>query len=296
MTIDSRRSWYMDPGGRLPCSAGDGTSSRIYGSGSQEKAYNILGTRFSLLSYRDVMRTVAGWRDDREQHYITLTPPHSVLMCRRDSRLHEATEAASLTLPDGVGIILASKLLGYPHRGRVTGPTLMLRLCDWGREEGLRHYFYGGAPGVAEALAHRLEQRYSGLKVVGTCSPPFREMTPAEDAQTGNRINRAEPDVVWVGLGSPKQEKWMAEHLGRLDVAAMIGVGAAFDFHSGRVKWAPEWIRNVGVEWAYRLATEPKRMWRRNVDSFIFLAGVLHQCAAGVDGVRPSRTRRGKSA
>jgi len=263
---------------------------------TQVKTNNILGTHFSLLSYRDVLTTILGWRDRNERHYVTLTPPYSVLMCRRDARLHEATEAASLTLPDGVGIILASKLLRYPHHGRVTGPTLMLRLCDWGRDKGLRHYFYGGAPGVADALAERLQRKYPGLTVAGTYGPPFRELTPTEDAEALTRINGAKPDIVWVGLGSPKQEKWMAEHLGRLDAATMVGVGAAFDFHSGRVKWAPEWMRNAGVEWAYRLATEPKRMWRRNTDSFVFLAKVLHQYAAGEDGIGSARRQRGKSA
>lgn len=241
------------------------------------KTHNILGTHFSLLSYRDVLTTILRWRDRNERHYVALTPPYSVLMCRRDVRLHEATEAASLTLPDGVGIILASKLLRYPHHGRVTGPTLMLRLCDWGRDKGLRHYFYGGAPGVADALAERLQQKYPGLTVVGTYCPPFRELTPTEDAEALTRINETKPDIVWVGLGSPKQEKWMAEHLGRLDAAAMVGVGAAFDFHSGRVKWAPKWMRNAGVEWAYRLVTEPRRMWRRNIDSFVFLGKVVEQ-------------------
>jgi N-acetylglucosaminyldiphosphoundecaprenol N-acetyl-beta-D-mannosaminyltransferase len=247
------------------------------------KAHNILGTYFSLLSYRGVMATVVRWRERKERHYITLTPPYSVLICQHDAKLHEATQAASLTLPDGVGIILAAELLRYPHCGRVSGPTLMLKLCDWGRAEGLRHYFYGGAPGVAETLAERLKQGNPGLQVAGTCCPPFRDLTPAEDLDAVDQINRAKPDIVWVGLGSPKQEKWMAEHIGRIDAASLIGVGAAFDFHSGRVKWAPSWMRKIGIEWAYRLATEPKRMWRRNVNSFVFLTRVLHQCVVGTN-------------
>jgi exopolysaccharide biosynthesis WecB/TagA/CpsF family protein len=247
------------------------------------KAYNILGTHFSLLTYKDVMRTIMHWRDKQERHYVTLTPPYSVLMCRRDARLREATQAASLTLPDGVGIILAAKLLRYPHHGRVTGPTLMLRLCDWGRAEGLRHYFYGGAAGVADALADRLKQDYPGLKVVGTCCPPFRDLTPTEDTEVVKQVNATRPDVVWVGLGSPKQEKWMARHAGRINATALIGVGAAFDFHSGRVKWAPAWMRKMGIEWAYRLVTEPRRMWRRNVNSLVFVAGVVWQCMASGD-------------
>ncbi len=243
------------------------------------KTHNILGIRFSLLSYADVMRMIARWRHRQERHYVTLTPPYSVLLCRRDTRLYEATRAASLTLPDGVGIILAARLLRYPHCGRVTGPTLMLKLCDWGRTQGLRHFFYGGALGVAEALVERLKQNYPGLEVAGIHCPPFRELTPGEDAEVVRRINETRPDVVWVTLGSPKQEKWMAEHVGKITATALIGVGAAFDFHSGRAKWAPAWMQRAGIEWAYRLYREPKRMWRRNVNSFTFLARVLYQCA-----------------
>lgn len=169
------------------------------------KTRRILGTSFSLVSYRDVLATVVRWRDRRERHYVTLTPPYSILMCRRDPIQHEATEAASLTLPDGVGIILAAKLLGYPHCGRVTGPTLMLMLADWGRAEGLRHFYFGGAPGVADALAEKLTKRYLGLDVAGAYCPPFRASTSAEDAEIIRLINETKPDVVWVGLGSPKQ-------------------------------------------------------------------------------------------
>jgi len=239
---------------------------------------NILGTKFNLVSYEDVLTAVLCWRDAGDLNYITLTPPHSVLLCHRDPELRRATDNAALTLPDGVGIILAANLLRYPNCGRVSGPTLMLRLCDWGRTHGLRHFFYGGLPGVAEALRGRLVDRFPGLKVVGTYCPPFRKVTESEDAAAVKEVNDCQPDVVWVGLGSPKQEKWMAEHVGRIEAAAMIGVGAAFDFHSDRVKWAPEWVRKAGIEWAYRLTKEPKRMWRRNLNSFVFLAKTVKQC------------------
>jgi len=241
------------------------------------KTRNILGVDFNLLSYGDVTTTIRNWRESREHGYITLTPPYSVMMCRRDEQLRQATNGARLTLPDGVGIILAAMLLGYPHHGRVTGPMLMLRLCEIGRDWGLRHFFYGGRPGVAEALAARLEERFPGLTVAGVYCPPFRELTVQEDAQIVQEMNRCRPDLVWVGLGSPKQEKWMAQHVGRVHAAALIGVGAAFDFHSGRIPWAPPWMRQMGIEWMYRLAREPRRMWRRNISSVAFLAQVLRQ-------------------
>lgn len=241
------------------------------------KTYNILNLRFDLVDYRAVMETINRWRQNDERHYITLTPPHSVLMCYYDGDLRRATSQAGMTLPDGVGIILAANLLRYPHHGRVTGPTLMLKLCQWGRAEGYGHFFYGGLPGVADALADRLSDRFPGLKVAGVYSPPFRRLTPDEDARIIENINRCKPDVVWVGLGSPKQEKWMLEHFGKIKATTLIGVGAAFDFHSGRVRWAPEWIRRAGLEWAYRLVKEPKRMWHRNLDNPVFLTKVLVQ-------------------
>ena len=244
---------------------------------SHLRKYDILKVKFDLISYNLVMEIIERWKQNDERHYVTLTPPHSVLTCHRDGKLYQATTEASMTLPDGVGIILAANLLGYPHNGRATGPTLMLKLCDWCRAARFRHFFYGGASGVAEALAERLTAQFPGLEVAGTCCPPFRDLSPAEDAEIVQRINEARPDIVWVGLGSPKQEKWMLQHLGRMQATAMIGVGAAFDFHSGNVKWTPAWTRRLGLEWAYRLTQNPRRMWRRNLDSPVFLSKVIWQ-------------------
>lgn len=235
----------------------------------------ILGVDFDLVSYADAVETVAGWNEARERHYVCLTNPHSVMMCRRDPEMAAATAGSGLVLPDGVGIPLAARILGYEHHGRVTGPTLMLELCDKGRDRGLRHFFYGGAEGVPERLRDELVTTLPGLDVVGTYSPPFRELTAEEDRGEVERINATGADIVWIGLGAPKQEKWMAAHAARVEACAMIGVGAAFDFHSGNVPWAPEWVRKGGVEWAYRLLHEPGRLWRRNLDSPRFLAAVI---------------------
>jgi N-acetylglucosaminyldiphosphoundecaprenol N-acetyl-beta-D-mannosaminyltransferase len=236
---------------------------------------DILGVKFDLIDYDTVLAAIQQWRQAGERRYATLTNPHSVMLCQRDPAMRRATEGAGLTLPDGVGIVLAAKLLRYPQCGRVAGPTLLLRLCDWGRQHGYRHYFYGGGQGVAESLASRLRDEFPGLQVAGTHSPPFRTVTEEADAALVERINSARPDIVWIGLGAPKQEKWMAAHVGRIEAAAMIGVGAAFDFHSGNVNWAPAWARKSGMEWAYRLVHEPGRMWRRNLDSPRFLLSVL---------------------
>lgn len=252
-------------------------SQQRLSSMSCSQKHDVLGVQFDLADYQMVMETVRRWKTSGERRYIVLTPPHSVLMCHSDADLRQATACAGMTLPDGVGIIVAADVLRYPHHGRVTGPTLMLKLCEWGRDKDLSHYFYGGQEGTVERLVDRLHSLFPGLRVVGTYSPPFRRLTPTEDDQAVRRINSSKPDVVWVGLGSPRQEKWMADHVRRINATALIGVGAAFDFHSGRIPWAPAWIRRAGLEWAYRLAKEPRRMWRRNLDSPVFLTKVIAQ-------------------
>ncbi|TKJ34795.1 MAG: glycosyltransferase [Planctomycetes bacterium B3_Pla] len=243
----------------------------------QTKQHDILKIRFNLIAYEIVMKTIERWREAGRRRYVAITNPHSVLLCHRDEQMFRATLEAGMVLPDGVGILLAARLLGYRHYGRATGPTLMLKLCDWGRKNGYRHFFYGGAEGVAARLAANLSNEFPGLKVAGACFPPFRPLTDEEDRSMVEKINSAKPDIVWVGLGAPKQEKWMADHLGRIKATVMIGVGAAFDFHSGNIKWAPALIRRLGLEWAYRLAQNPKRMWRRNLDSPLFLSKVMGQ-------------------
>ena len=246
----------------------------------------IVKVRFDLISYNLVMQTIARWKKNGERRYITITNPHSVMVCHRDQGMKKATEDAALTLPDGVGIILAAKLLGYPHNGRNAGPTLMLKLCDWGRKERYRHFFYGSSKNVVEKLAKRLLKLYPGLQVAGVYSPPFRALSPEEDRAIVAKINSAGVDILWVGLGAPKQEKWMADHVGRIKATAMIGMGAAFDFHSGTVRWAPAWIRELGLEWAYRLAQDPGRMLARNLDSPRFLLALLEQFRSKLSGRR----------
>lgn len=243
----------------------------------QTRRHDILKIRFDFITHEIVMKTIEEWHKTGQHRYVVFTNPHSVLLCHRDEQMLQATLKADMVLPDGIGILLAARLLGYHHYGRATGPTLMLKLCDWGRKHGYRHFFYGGAEGVATKLAENLSKEFPGLNVAGTCCPPFRRLTDEEDRSMVEKINSARPDIVWIGLGAPKQEKWMAEHLGRIKTTAMIGVGAAFDFHSGNIRWAPALIRNLGLEWAYRFAQNPKRMWRRNVDSPVFLSKVMGQ-------------------
>lgn len=278
------------PGHEAASRRGDTESSRT----PEEQApaaslADVLGVIFDLLTCEQALLKIESWRRHGRRRYVTFSNPHSVMMSRREKQLSQAFQQAGMTLPDGTGIIAAADLLGYRHHGRITGPSFMLACCDWGRQHGYRHYLYGGDKGVAEKLAARLAARFPGLHVVGTCSPPFHELTPEEDKALVGRINSAKPDIVWVGLGAPKQERWMAAHIGQIHATAMIGVGAAFDFHAGRQSWAPRWVRRLGIEWVYRLASEPRRMWRRNLDSPLFLLAVVGQWIRGLLGSRARR-------
>jgi N-acetylglucosaminyldiphosphoundecaprenol N-acetyl-beta-D-mannosaminyltransferase len=249
------------------------------GTGRIQEKSNILGIGCNMTNYQKVVETIEAWRSgqSRKSRYVVAINPHSVMMGKRNRNVRRAMAGAALSLPDGIGMVWAANILGYSHRGRVTGPTLLLNLCDSGRDYGFRHYFYGGAPGVAEEMVARLTAEFPGLEVAGTGCPPFRPLTPEEDSAAVAEINASRADILWVGLGSPKQESWMASHADSVQVPIMVGVGAAFDFHSGNIKWAPRWIRSIGLEWVYRLVQEPRRLWRRNLDSPLFLFHVLLQ-------------------
>jgi N-acetylglucosaminyldiphosphoundecaprenol N-acetyl-beta-D-mannosaminyltransferase len=178
---------------------------------------------------------------------------------------------------------------GQRHVERVYGPDLLLACCAQSVARGDRHFFYGGAEGVAERLIGRLQSRYPGLNVAGSYSPPFGPMTAAEDADIVRRINEAAPDIVWVGLSTPKQERWMAEHAGRVHAPVLVGVGAAFDFHAGVKRQAPRWMQRAGLEWLFRLGTEPRRLWRRYlVNNPVFVWRVLLQIAGRESRQLPS--------
>jgi N-acetylglucosaminyldiphosphoundecaprenol N-acetyl-beta-D-mannosaminyltransferase len=184
---------------------------------------------------------------------------------RRSEQVQEALTGAKLVLPDGIAVLYLARLNGIAAPERIPGPNFMLAACEYGLERGWRHFFYGGAQGVPERMAETLACRYPGLKVAGTWSPPFRELTEEEEEQTKAMIESAGTDLLWIGLGSPKQELWMARRSGRIDVPIMLGVGAAFDFHSGNLPWAPPLVRKLGMEWAYRMLTGGRQTLLRNV-------------------------------
>jgi N-acetylglucosaminyldiphosphoundecaprenol N-acetyl-beta-D-mannosaminyltransferase len=224
---------------------------------------NVLGVGVSALTMARTLRIIDGWIARGEHHYVCVTGVHGVMESQRDAALQGIHNAAGLVTPDGMPLVWLSRLKGQPSVERVYGPDLMLEACVHSVSRGYRHFFYGGADGVAERLADRLRARVPGLTVAGTATPPFRLLSAAEDAEVERRINDARPNIVWVGLSTPKQERWMHAHVGRLNAQVLIGVGAAFDFHAGLKKQAPRWMQRSGLEWLFRLLTEPRRLWRR---------------------------------
>jgi N-acetylglucosaminyldiphosphoundecaprenol N-acetyl-beta-D-mannosaminyltransferase len=238
---------------------------------------NILGVHISAINMPQAVAAVEDWIARRERQYVCVTPAHVVMDGYWNPEVRGWINQAGLATPDGMGIVWLLKAKGHRSVSRVYGPDLMLTLCEDGLARGRRHYFYGGEPGVAETLAAQLTKRYPGLFVTGTFSPPFRPSTPAEDSAVIQRINDAKADILWIGIGSPRQEQWMAEHLGKINVPVMIGVGAAFDFLSGRKRQAPRWVQRAGMEWLFRLANEPRRLWRRYAQYPLFFLLVLMQ-------------------
>jgi len=225
--------------------------------------FNVLGTGVSALSLDAARDLVLSVRGQKHRGYICHATAYGVNAAHRDPDFRAALNDSLRTHPDGMPLVWLGRWHGHRTVTRVYGPDLMAAVCDAGRAVGLTHYFYGGAPGVAEELQAKLRARFPGLAVVGTFTPPYRDLTPEEFAGLQADIAAKQPDIVWVGLSSPTQEKFMSRHSTALDAGLLIGVGAAFDFHSGRVPQAPRWMQRSGLEWLHRLATEPRRLWKR---------------------------------
>lgn len=224
---------------------------------------NVLGVGISAINIPMALKTLDALIERKYRTYVCITGVHGVMESQTDPELRNIHNQAGLVTPDGMPMVWMSRLAGHKHVDRVYGPDLMLAVCEVSTEKGYRHFFYGGNEGVPELLRDKLQQKFPGLQVVGTYSPPFRPLTPEEDAAIVAQINAAQPDIVWVGLSTPKQERWMAAHLGKVQAPVMVGVGAAFDFHAGLKQQAPRWMQRSGMEWFFRMVSEPKRLARR---------------------------------
>jgi N-acetylglucosaminyldiphosphoundecaprenol N-acetyl-beta-D-mannosaminyltransferase len=224
----------------------------------------VLGVPLALTDYETTLDWIDGTVASGRRGYVCVAAVHTVMASQEDPELREAVLGSDLTVPDGQPLVWAMNALGHDLPSRVYGPDLMDRACARAARTGLRFYLYGGRDqGALVQLARNLRLRHPGLQIAGGYAPPFRELTPQEENRIARDIDRSGADVVWVGIGVPKQEKWMARMRDRLDAAVLVGVGAAFDFHAGIQPQAPDWMQRLGLEWAFRLAHEPRRLFRR---------------------------------
>jgi N-acetylglucosaminyldiphosphoundecaprenol N-acetyl-beta-D-mannosaminyltransferase len=224
----------------------------------------ILDVPVAVTDYDETMGVMDALIETRGRGYFCAAPVHAVMVARDDPEMRAALLRSTLVVPDGMPLVWAANLLGERLQDRVYGPELMLRYNSRCAERGHRVWLYGGRDqGSLAQLALSLRRRHPGIQIVGGYSPPFRALTPAEEDDIVEQVNSARPDVLWVGIGVPKQEKWMAQMRDRLEVPVMCGVGAAFDFHAGRISMAPRWMQDRGLEWIYRIAQEPRRLLPR---------------------------------
>jgi N-acetylglucosaminyldiphosphoundecaprenol N-acetyl-beta-D-mannosaminyltransferase len=254
----------------------------------------ILGVEVSATTLDGAISTIERWIENRTPNYVCITGAHGIIESRDNSRLRDIHNTAGLVTPDGMPLVFMARWLGFKAVSRVYGPDLMRRLTELSAKKGYRQFYYGGGPGLAELLAAKLTAAYPGLQVAGTITPPFRAQTPEEDESAITKINAAAPDIVWVGLSTPKQEFWMASHIGKLHAPVLIGVGAAFDFLAGTKSQAPLWMQRSALEWVYRLICEPRRLWHRYariVPLFFGLAlqQIIAQRVTGLNGQRANR-------
>jgi len=231
---------------------------------SESLRFPVLAVGISAVHPGAVVERVLAMVAARERGYINVCTVHTMLECVDDRRMAAIINDSTMAVPDGMPLVWLGRR-AFPGAGvrRCYGPDLMLAVCEAGLQTGMRHCLYGGAPDVLELLEQNLKAKFPGLDVVERISPPFRDMTKSEKQYIANRINAARPDVVWVGLGTPKQDLWMGEFRGKLEAPVLIAVGAAFNFHAGRLAQAPPWMQRAGLEWLYRLLREPRRLWRR---------------------------------
>lgn len=225
--------------------------------------FDVLGVRVSAIDLPTARAYVREALDEGQRGYVCFAGVHGVIDAQDDPDLLQAYNNSFLTTPDGMPLVWLGRRRAPVRVDRVYGPDLLLAACEDTVTTGKRHFFLGGAPGVAEELARRLQAQFPGLAVAGTYSPPFRPLDAREEGALARRLNESQADVIWVGLGSPRQERFIAQWRDRLDATLLLAVGAAFDFHSGRKPQAPRWMQRSGLEWLFRLATEPRRLGPR---------------------------------
>jgi len=244
------------------------------------KTGQVLGAQIDVVTWDGALDRLLGWARARDSRFVTICNVHVVVSASRDPAYREIINASDMATPDGAPVAWMLRRQGFANQPRISGPDVMWALCERAAQENLPIYCYGSTDATLALLDARLREAFPGLRVTME-SPPFRALTAEEDAGAVERINASGAGIVFVGLGCPKQERWMAEHRGRVN-AVMIGVGAAFDFHAGTVQRAPAWMRDNGLEWLHRLASEPGRLWKRYlVTNTLFIVGAARQLLGG---------------
>ena len=238
---------------------------------------NVLGVGVSAINMADALRLSERLLRERRKGYVCLTGVHGIMEAQRDDALRAILNRSFLCAPDGMPTVWVGRLQGHQNMRRVYGPDYMLEMCKMSAMAGFRHFIYGGKAGVATQLKQQLERRVPAIDIVGTYTPPFRSLTPPEGDQMIAAVNRTNPDIVWIGLSTPKQERFMAQYADRLNASLLAGVGAAFDIHAGLLTDAPGWVKRCGLQWLDRLVKEPRRLWRRyltNNPRFLWAIGL----------------------
>jgi N-acetylglucosaminyldiphosphoundecaprenol N-acetyl-beta-D-mannosaminyltransferase len=240
---------------------------------------DILGIRVNAQRFNDAINTLAQWASERNhRRYVCTSTVNNIMSTKDDPRVREAVNGADMVTADGMPLVWVQRQWGYPEAERVYGPDIMLALCEKTAGTGIRHFFWGGTPETVEKLATALQGRFPGLEIAGFFSPPYAPIGKSAEPETVARINQANADIVWVGLGGSKQDLWVSMYSSVLNAPLLIAVGAAFDFHAGTKEQAPRWMQRNGLEWVYRLFQEPRRLWRRYlIYNPQFIWGILGQ-------------------
>jgi N-acetylglucosaminyldiphosphoundecaprenol N-acetyl-beta-D-mannosaminyltransferase len=250
--------------------------------GAEAPSTLVAGVPVSNIDYSEVVERIGGWIQDRKNRYVCVCPVHSIVEAHRRPEFRKVLRESALNTADGMPVVWAQRLFGHRHASRVYGPTLMLHTLERAEREGWRIALYGGRADRLEELTRRLKARFPDLQLVSAISPPFRELSEEEQDSLVGQINAARADIVWVGLGCPKQEQWMASQRHKVQ-GVMVGVGAAFDFHAGALRQAPPVLQKMGLEWLFRLACEPRRLFRRYASTNpLYIALIARQWLGGV--------------
>jgi len=229
----------------------------------EKNTFSVLDVNVSVTDLEHASQTIGSWIQNRVKTYVCIAPVATIVECQYDEKYRQIINNSGMTTPDGMPLVWLGKMNGRNDVQRTYGPDLLKKMCDYGLSKGLCHYFYGATDQTNMLLIDKLKKDYSNLNIAGTYSPPMNDDGTGEDQVIIDQINNLNVDILWVGLGSPKQDYWMAQHRDKLNVPVIIGVGAAFDFIAGTKKQAPRWMRSSGLEWLFRLCCEPKRLWKR---------------------------------